>query len=354
MKYSGFLLTALLVLQSGSALSDNTVYDSLPIVVVVTTGGTIAEKYDPATGGVVPAVSGDDLLAAVPGLSSIADIEVVEFCNIDSSQMTPDIWRNLSARVQEILNRPEVHGVVVTHGTDSMAEGAFFLETTLESIKPVAFVGSMRSGSDLSPDGPANLYNAVLLVCSPAAGGWGVTVTLNQYINSARHVEKDNTTNVQTFDSGGYGYLGYIIDDQVIVYNEVLEDTYLPLPDDLPEVPLFFSFAGDDGRYIRYAVDNGAKGLVVAGVGAGNLNENVFHAVQYALDRGIPVVAASRVRYGEPHALYGDQGGGSSLVEAGVLLAGDLSPYKARLLLMLALAQPVMTTEMLGDLFPDR
>ena len=133
-----------------------------------------------------------------------------------------------------------------------------------------------------------------------------------------------------------------------------MEDIYLPLPDDLPEVPLFFSFAGDDGRYIRYAVDNGAKGLVVVGVGAGNLNENVFHAVQYALDRGIPVVAASRVRYGEPHALYGDQGGGSSLVQVGVLFAGDLSPYKARLLLMLALAQPVMTTEMLSDLFPDR
>ncbi len=354
MKHSGILLAAALFLFSGIALSDNTADDSLPTVVVVTTGGTIAEKYDPSTGGVVPAVSGNDLLAAVPGLSGIASIEVVEFCNIDSSQMTPEIWRNLSARVQEILERPEVRGVVVTHGTDTMAEGAFFLETTLESAKPVAFVGSMRSGSDLSPDGPANLYNAVLLVCSDAASGWGVTVTLNQFVNSARHVEKDNTTNVQTFDSGEYGYLGYIVGDQVIVYNEIVEETYLPLPDHLPEVPLFFSFAGDDGRYIRYAVDNGADGLVVAGVGAGNVNEDVFRAIQYALNRGLPVVAASRVRYGEPHALYGDQGGGSSLVEAGVLLAGDLSPYKARLLLMLALAQPVMTDEMLRDLFPVR
>ncbi len=354
MKHSGFLMTAVLVLLSGSALSDNTANDSLPTVVVVTTGGTIAEKYDPATGGVVPAVSGDDLLAAVPGLSNLANIEVVEFCNIDSSQMTPEIWRNLSAMVQEILERTEVRGVVVTHGTDTMAEGAFFLETTLESVKPVAFVGSMRSGSDLSPDGSANLYNAILLVCSPAAEGWGVTVTLNQYINSARHVEKDNTTNVQTFDSGGYGYLGYIVGDEVIVYNEVVEDTYLPLPEELPEVPLFYSFAGDDGRYIRYAVDSGAEGLIIVGVGAGNVNEEVFHAARYALERGIPVVAASRVRYGEAHALYGDQGGGSSLVEAGVLFAGDLSPYKARLLLMLALAQPVMTTDMLKDLLGDR
>lgn len=351
MKHNEYFLIVALLLLSGSVSSDSTAEDPLPTVVVVTTGGTIAEKYDPATGGVVPAVSGNDLLAAVPGLSDVADIQVVEFCNIDSSQMTPEIWRNLSAMVQEILERPNIQGVVVTHGTDTMAEGAFFLETTLESTKPVAFVGSMRSGSDLSPDGPANLYNAVLLVCSPEADGWGVTVTLNQYVNSARHVEKDNTTNVQTFDSGGYGYLGYIIGDQVIAYNEVMEEIYLPLPDELPEVALFFSFAGDDGRYIRYAVDNGAEGLIIVGVGAGNVNEDVFHAIRYALDRSIPVVTASRVRYGEPHPLYGDQGGGSSLVEAGVLLAGDLSPYKARLLLMLALAQPVMTEEMLRDLF---
>jgi len=347
------VLTLILLMISATVYPEDVPGDSLPLVVVVTTGGTIAEKYNPSTGGVVPAVSGSDLIAAVTGLSDIARIEVVEFCNIDSSQMTPEIGRDLSSTVQRILERNEVRGVVVTHGTDTMAEGAFFLDTTLESTKPVAFVGSMRSNSDLSPDGPANLYNAVLLVCSPEAEGWGVTVTLNQYVNSARHVEKDNTTNVQTFDSGGYGYLGYIIGDRVERYNDITRDTYLPLPNELPEVPLFFSFSGDDGLYIRSAVDEEVDGLVVVGVGAGNVNEDVFNAISYALNSGIPVVAASRVRYGEPHALYGDRGGGSSLVEAGVLLAGDLSPYKARLLLMLALAQPVMTSEMLGELFPD-
>ncbi len=325
--------------------------DSLPTVVVVTTGGTIAEKVDPATGGAVPAVSGSDLLAAVPGLEEIAHVEVVEFLNIDSSHMTPEIWRNLSAKVQEILDRTDVRGVVVTHGTDTMAEGAFFLETTLESEKPVAFTGSMRNGSDLSPDGSANLYNAVLLVCSPEADGWGVTVVLNQYINSARHVMKDNTTNVQTFDSGDFGYLGYITGKHVLVYNTVLERTRIPLPDSLPKVPLFYTFAGDDGSYIRFAVDNGASGIVVAGVGAGNVNASVFHAIEYSLENSIPVVICSRARHGEPEALYGDQGGGSSLVEAGALLAGDLSPFKARLLLMIALAQPDMGFDELRLLF---
>ncbi len=325
--------------------------DSLPTVVVVTTGGTIAEKYDSATGGVVPAVSGSDLLAAVPGLNRIANIEVVEFCNIDSSHMTPDIWRNLSSRVQEILEQENVRGVVITHGTDTMAEGAFFLETTLQSEKPVAFTGSMRSGSDISPDGSANLYNAVLLVCSPQADAWGVTVILNQYINSARHVMKDNTTNIQTFDSGDYGYLGYIVEDRVLVYNAVLEHTRLPLPEALPDVPLFYTFAGDDGSYIRYAVDQGASGIVVVGVGAGNVNAEVYQAIEYALGLDIPVVFCSRVRYGEPQALYGDQGGGSSLVEAGALLSGDLSPFKARLLLMTALGQADMSSDELGLLF---
>jgi len=324
---------------------------ALPKVVVVTTGGTIAMKYDPASGGVVPAVSGKDLIEAVPGLDKIAEIEAIDFCNIDSSQMTPDIWRGLSARVATILERTDVRGVVVTHGTDTMAEGAFFLETTLQSEKPVVFVGAMRSASDLSPDGPANIYNAVVQVCSPHAGRWGVTVTMNQYINSARHVYKDDTTNVQTFDSGGYGYLGYIVDDRVIPLNDVVSKKKLPLPRSLPEVPLFYTYAGDDGRFLRYAVDHGSKGLVVAGVGAGNVNKAVFEAIQYAIGKKIPVVVASRVRYGGVYPLYGDEGGGSSLVKAGALLAGDLSPYKARLLLMIALAQPDMTPDRLNSLF---
>ena len=247
-----------------------------------------------------------------------------------------------SSKIQEILKRSDVRGVVVTHGTDSMAEGAFFLETTLESEKPVVFVGAMRSASDLSPDGPANIYNAVLQVCSPQAKGWGVTVTMNQFINSARYVRKDETTNVQTFDSGEHGYLGYIVDNQVIRFNNVLTKKKLPLPDFLPEVPLFTTYSGDDGKFIRYSADHNVKGLVVEGVGAGNVNKDVFFAIKYALNKKIPVVVASRVRYGGIYALYGDKGGGSSLIKIGAYLAGDLSAHKARLLLMIA---PRMATQ---------
>ncbi len=326
----------------------------LPKVVVVTTGGTIAMKYDPASGGAVPALSGKDLMMVVPGLGKIAIIETVEFCNIDSSQMTPEIWRKLGIKVQEVLERPDVRGVVVTHGTDTMAEGAFFLETVLKSEKPVVFVGAMRSASDLSPDGPANIYNAVLQVCSPQAERWGVTVTMNNYINSARHVRKDETTNVQTFTSGEYGYLGYIVGDKVIVFNEILRKDKLSLPKTLPKVPLFTTYAGDDGKYIRDAVDGGAKGIVVEGVGAGNVNKDVFQAIEYALSKKVPVVVASRVRHGGVEALYGDEGGGSSLLKVGAYLSGDLSAYKARLLLMIALAQPDMTPERLKLFFSSK
>jgi len=348
-----FIRTLLIVVISFSAAgySFADTDSDLPHVAIVTTGGTIAMKYDSTTGGAVPAVSGADLVEAVPGLDSIATIETIEFSNIDSSQMTPEMWRGLSEVVQTLVDREDVSGVVVTHGTDTMAEAAFFLVTTLNTEKAVVFVGSMRSGSDLSPDGPANLFNAVLQAGHPDASDWGVTVTMNQYISGARHVVKDQTTNVQTFDCGEYGYLGYIVGDEIITFNTVTEEIYLPLPDTLADVTLLFSYAGDDGTMVRDAVTRGTNGIVIVGVGAGNLNKNVFETVRFALDQGIPVVAGSRVSHGQAEPLYGDVGGGSSLVEAGVILTGSIDPFKARLLLMIALAQPDMDTATLQSLF---
>lgn len=311
----------------------------LPTVAIVTTGGTIAEKTDPKTGGAVPAVSGKDLVSAVPGMSRVANIIVHSFSNIDSSQMTPELWAELSRKVEEILSDPKIKGVVITHGTDTMAEGAYFLELTLKSDKPVVFVGAMRNASDLSPDGPANLLNAVIQVCSDQARDWGVTVTLNQYINSARHVRKTQTTNVQTFNSGEYGYLGYISMGKVGRFNDRPAKVKLPLPKKLPKVPLLSYYAGSDGSFIRYAVDTGAKGIVIEAVGAGNVNAKMNKAIEYALSKNVPVVITSRVPHGAVMPIYGDEGGGEELKRIGAVLANDLYAPKARLLLMLALAQ---------------
>ncbi|MDD5495945.1 MAG: asparaginase [Candidatus Omnitrophica bacterium] len=326
-------------------------YAELPKVVIVTTGGTIAEKTDPKTGGAVPAVSGKDLVEAVPGLGKVADIEVVNLCNIDSSQMTPEIWAKLSRTVDEHLADPEVKGVVVTHGTDTMAEGAYFLELTLKSDKPVAFVGAMRDASDVSPDGPANILNAVTQVCSEEAKDWRVTVTLNEYINSARNVVKTNSTNVQTFDSGEKGYLGYIAMGKVVRYNDAPPKQKFPLPDELPDTVFLSTFAGDDGSFVRFAADNGAKGIVIDAVGAGNVNAEVYEAIKYAMAKGIAVVITTRVYHSGVWPMYGDQGGGETLERDGAILGNDLTGAKARLLLMLAIAKEKGDTSKIKEYF---
>ena len=169
---------------------------ALPTVAIFTTGGTIAEKYDPAAGGAVPAITGDALIQAVPELGKIANVKVTPVCDIDSSQMTPEIWARLSKLVDKGLEDPKIKGAVITHGTDTMAEGAYFLDITVKTNKPVVFVGAMRDATDPSPDGPENILSAVIQVCSPNAKNWGVTLTMNQYIQSARAVQKTNTSNV--------------------------------------------------------------------------------------------------------------------------------------------------------------
>ena len=323
----------------------------LPLVWIVSTGGTIAEKIDPATGAAVPAVTGEDLIKAVPGLEKVARIKVFPLCNIDSSHMTPEIWKKLALKVNELLADPGVRGVVVTHGTDTMAEGAFFLELTVTSKKPVVFVGAMRNASDLSPDGPANIMNAVTQVCSDRAAGWGVTVTLNNFVNSAWHVKKTNSTNVQTFESGPHGYLGYIIMGKVLRFNDQPRRLKFPIPGKLPKVVPLTTFAGDDGSLIRHAIADGAKGLVIEAVGSGNVNPQVTAAIKEALAKKIPVVVTTRVEWGGVVPAYGDVGGGADLKRLGAVLGGELDLYKARLLLMLAMARPDFSLDKLRGYF---
>ena len=210
------------------------------------------------------------------------------------------------------------------------------MDLTLKSKKPVVFTGAMRDVSDLSPDGPSNIYNAVLQASSKESKDWGVTVTLNQYINSPWHVRKTQSYNVQTFMAQEKGYLGYIVDNKVYKLNNRLHRMKFPVPHKLPQVALLKTYAGDDGSFVRYAVDKGAKGIVIEGVGAGNVNAQVYEALQYALAQKVPVVLTTRVFYGGPWPMYGDAGGGATLEKAGVILGGFLSGPKARLMLMLA------------------
>ncbi|MBD3425796.1 MAG: asparaginase [Candidatus Omnitrophica bacterium] len=339
-KLRGFFFLVFLIIVPSTVFPQQAVRSidpNLPTVAIITTGGTIAEKTDPETGGAVPALSGQALLKAVPEISGVANIKVINFSNIDSSQMTPEIWANLSKKVDETLQDPMIKGAVVTHGTDTMAEGAFFLDLTVKSDKPVVFVGAMRDASSVSPDGPANILNGVILASSEEAQGWGVTVALNQYVNSARDVRKTQTTNVQTFNSGEKGYLGYIHGGKVIKFRERSKRVRLPLPEKLPEVVLLATYAGDDGSLLRHVVDSGAEGVVIEGVGAGNVNAKVNQVIEYALSKNVIIVISTRVYHGGVFPIYADKGGGATLKKEGVFLGGDLTPPKARLLLMLSL-----------------
>jgi len=310
---------------------------SLPTVAVVTTGGTIAMKIDPATGAAVPALSGDALIAAVPGLAKIATLEVVQFCNIDSSWMSPELWLRLGPAVQKLVARQDVAGVVIAHGTDTMADTAYFLDLVIDTPKTVVLTGAMRNASMPGADGPANLYNAVCQAISPQAQNWGVTVTLNSYVNAASQVRKQNAMNPQTFESGLYGYLGTVYGQAVSRFNEPLHRIHLPMPQKLAQAPLLRTFVGDDGSLVRAAAAGGAQGIVVEAFGAGNVNPAVDKAIAEAIEKGIAVVVTSTCIDGGAHPEYGSTGGGAAMEKQGVILSGSLSGEKARILLSVLL-----------------
>ena len=309
----------------------------MPTVAVVATGGTIAMKLDPNTNAPVPALSGEDLISAVPKLKEIANIRVVEFSNVPSDYMGPDRWPSLSKKVEEVLADPSVAGAVISHGTDTLDQTAYFLDLTLKSDKPVVAVGAQRNASDWDTDGPRNLLNAVRQILAEGAKGKGVTVTLNSYINAAREVRKTHTSNVETFNSGDIGYLGYVDEDKVLFYRQSLRRQTLAMPDRMPRVDMVPMYAGTDGSQVRHAADTGAEAIVVEAYGWGNVNEAMHDAIKYAVDKGVPVIVATKVYNGRALPVYGFKGGGNTLLKAGAVFAGDLTPDKARILALLAL-----------------
>ena len=334
---SGTGIVAGLTLLAASACTSPLMAQARQTVAVVATGGTIAMTRDPGTGAPVPALSGGDLTAAVPGLKELADVRVIEFSNVPSDYMGPDRWPSLSRAVEEVLADPGVTGVVLSHGTDTLDQTAYFLDLTLRSSKPVVAVGAQRNASDPDADGPRNLLNAVRQVLAEGAPGRGVTVTMNSRINAAREVRKTHTSNVDSFNSGEAGILGYVDEDRVVFHRAPLRRQTIPLPDRLPRVDLVPMYAGADGSTVRYAADGGAEAIVVEAYGLGNVNEAMHDAIGYAIGRGVAVVIATKLANGRTLPVYGFKGGGKTLQDLGAVFAGDLSGDKARVLTMLAL-----------------
>ncbi|MFN7921017.1 MAG: asparaginase [Bryobacteraceae bacterium] len=323
-------------------ISVSTVAQKLPAISVLSTGGTIASKHDPAKGGYVPALSGEDLVAAVPAIKQLAQIDVEQISNVSSSDMTPEIWLRLAVRANELLARPDVTGIVVTHGTNTLEETAYFLDLTVASNKPVILVGAQRPASDPDSDGPRNLLDAIRVAIAPEAVGKGAMVVMNGQINAARDVTKTNTSQVETFRSLEFGSLGTVDVEKIRFSRAPLrrQSFTVNARTRLGRVDIVMSYAGADGLTIRSLVrDNAVQGLVVSGMGLGAVTSSMFEAIQEIRARGIPVVISTRVPTGRVFPLSANKGSALTLRQIGCVLADNLSPQKARVLLMLGLTK---------------
>ncbi|MFA6148130.1 MAG: asparaginase [bacterium] len=319
----------------------------LPVVRMIATGGTIAMKIDPVKNAPVPAISGEDLLATVPDIARIAKIEVQNLANVPSEYMNPVLWVALQKAVVEALARPEVAGVIVSHGTDTLEETAYFLDLTVDSGKPIVLIGAQRNASEKDFDGPRNLLNAARICVSPDSGNKGAMIAMNNQINAAREVTKTHTSDIETFKSGDFGFLGNVDHDRVVFYRAPLRRQHIPLVrEKMPYVEIVAMYGGADGTMVRAAEAAGAKGIVVQALGWGNVNIPMFEAVRDAVAKKVAVIVSTRVPNGRVLPVYGNQGGGKTLREAGAVMADNLSPQKARILAMLLLQAGIDPEEM--------
>lgn len=313
-----------------------------PNIHILATGGTIAGTGSSATSTNYTAgqVAIGTLLDAVPGIKDIANVTGEQIVKIGSQDMNDEVWLTLAKKINELLKRPDIDGIVVTHGTDTMEETAYFLNLTVKSNKPVVLTGAMRPSTAMSADGPLNLYNAVVTAGATASKDKGVLVAMNGLILGADGVLKMNTIDVQTFQSPNSGALGYIFNGKVF-YNQaplkkhttesVFDVTSL---NSLPKVGIVYSYSNIEADVVTPLLSNGYKGIIHAGVGNGNIHKNIFPVLTDARKRGILVVRSSRVPTG-PTTLDSEVDDASYQFVA----SQELNPQKSRVLLMLALTR---------------
>ena len=321
---------------------------------ILFTGGTISMRFDPATGAAVPALSAAEILAEVPDLQSVGEIEIEEFARLPGPHVTPEqMWR-LARRAAAWLERPDVDGLVITHGTDTIEETAYLLDLVLMSPKPVVLVGAMRTVSDPSWDGPGNVLAAARVAACPLARGYGVLVVMDEQILPAREVRKVHTESSGSFATPEFGPLGVVDAGNVLFRRAPLArpawrgegaDTGLRARQLETRVELLQVYTGMTDRMIRVLMDDGLRGLALVAFGRGNVPPPIMPALEQAIRSGVLVTVSSRCVAGRVKPRYGYEGGGQHLAKIGAVLAGDLSGAKARLLQMVALGMASNASE---------
>lgn len=312
-----------------------------PRVRLVATGGTISN----ARGGRLTA---EELVELIPDLTRYVTPEFEQFANVASSSITLEQWLQLSRRINELFaTDSELAGVVVTSGTDTLEETAYFLHLTVRDPRPVVVVGAMRNPSTLGYEGAANLLQAFRVAAAPESRGKGALVVMNDEINSAREVTKTNAVRLQTFETRGYGIMGVVDRDRVVFYRDTLKrhtagsEFDVSAIEALPRVDIIMVYQGAEGDLIESAVAAGARGIVMATAGAGATSGTQRRGISAALEAGVFVVTGTRTGSGRIRAFTGGGRGGrgGNAGDANFRLAAeDLAPLKARILLMLALA----------------
>ena len=338
----------IIVVTLGASLSSAAQSKPLPKIVILATGGTIAGTAATGTqaGYTSGAVTIDAMLAAVPGIKDLASVKGEQISNVGSQDMTFDIMLTLAKRINVLLAQNDVDGIVVTHGTDTMEETAFFLNLVVKSAKPVVMVGSMRPSTAVSADGPLNLFNAVGVAADPNSTGRGVMVVMNDWIHGAHSLTKTSTTAVQTFMSPLRGLIGVSSYGKNDFYNTpkwkhtTASEFDIANVSRLPRVDILYACADMSPDLIDASVAKGAKGIVIAGVGNGNMNESSLQAAANAAKKGVIVVRSSRVATGTVgrNVEVNDD-------EMNLVASDELNPQKARILLMLALLKPRSTAD---------
>jgi L-asparaginase len=321
---------------SSSSLNPKTTY-------IVATGGTIAGTSSSPTSANYDAgkLSVKELITAIPDLKCYEHLEAIDLFQIDSSDITTEHWLTLAKKVNALLNLPDTKSVVITHGTDTLEETAYFLDLVIKSKKPVVLVGSMRAATSLSADGPLNLFNALAVANSPESVGRGVLVVMNDTVFDARDVTKTKTTQVNSFSSPNTGALAYVNYGVVSFEKQATRKNTIDTPfdvsqiDKLPEVEILYEYAGSSGKLLKAAIELNPDGIVIAGTGDGNIPCQDKALMKYARDKGIQIIRSSRT--GSGRVTYDSVDQLDS--EIGLIAGDNLTPQKARILLMLSLTQ---------------
>ncbi|MDD4057689.1 MAG: asparaginase [Bacteroidales bacterium] len=309
-------------------------------ITILATGGTIAGTAESASqASYIPGViSIDEIIASVPGLNNVAELNGIQVCNISSQNITPHIWLKLHTIIDSLFSNNLSDGIVITHGTDTMEETAYFLNLTVKHKRPIVLTGSMRPSSSLSADGPFNLFNAVSLASSTEASGKGVMVIMNDIILSADDVTKSHTVNTNAFSCPNFGPLGYMRDGKALFYRKVeTKHTFnsefnISKNTKLPQVEIAYSYAFSSGLLIKALINSGVEGIVIAGVGHGNYNREYAAEMERGYGKGIRFVRSARV-------FRGGVDKAAEEYEPKHPVSGIKSPQKARILLMLALTK---------------